>query len=77
MMPNCSVVRGLVARKKFARAKAEAAREKALVDSMFTKVEKSISGTLPTILLLPTTITTTTPATTVTVTTTHMQTWSL
>jgi len=35
------VARGMAARKKFARAKEQAAKEKALVDSMFTKVEKS------------------------------------
>jgi len=35
------VARGLVARKKFKRAKEQAAKEKALVDSMFSKVDKS------------------------------------
>ena len=34
----------MAARKKFARAKEQAAKEKALVDSMFTKVDKSCAG---------------------------------
>jgi hypothetical protein len=39
-----AVARGMAARRKFARAKAEAAKERALMEGLMTKVEKTSAG---------------------------------